>query len=113
MLACSKQRQNGAGLGGSGSCQEPSLPVLRRCQAFDLGGTRNLGYLFATVRKLNEYIREKMKAQDTVLDVITRKQLIWYVHVERIDRAVWSCRENGPSGMVMSREWTERDYQKL
>ena len=36
-------------------------------------------------RKTNEYIREKMDAPDTVLDEITRKQLIWYGHVERMD----------------------------
>ena len=33
----------------------------------------------------NEYIREKMKAQDTIFDEITRKQLIWYGHVGRLD----------------------------
>jgi hypothetical protein len=36
-------------------------------------------------RKTNEYIREKMDAPDTILDEITRKQLIWYGHVERMD----------------------------
>ena len=36
-------------------------------------------------RKTNEYIREKMDAPDTILDEITRKQLIWCGHVERID----------------------------
>jgi hypothetical protein len=35
-------------------------------------------------RKTNEYIRGKMDAQD-ILDDITRKQLIWYGHVERMD----------------------------
>ena len=30
-------------------------------------------------------IREKMDAQDTILDDITRKQLIWYGHVERMN----------------------------
>jgi hypothetical protein len=30
-------------------------------------------------------IREKMDAPDTILDEITRKQLIWYGHVERMD----------------------------
>jgi hypothetical protein len=35
-------------------------------------------------RKTNEYIRGKMEVQD-ILDDITRKQLIWYGHVERID----------------------------
>ena len=33
----------------------------------------------------NEYIRGKMDAQDTILNEITRKQLIWYGHVERMD----------------------------
>jgi len=27
-----------------------------------------------------------MNAQDTILNEITRKQLIWYGHVERMDR---------------------------
>jgi hypothetical protein len=29
-------------------------------------------------RKTNEYIRRKMDGQDTILNDITRKQLIWY-----------------------------------
>jgi hypothetical protein len=36
-------------------------------------------------RKMNEYIRGKMDVQDMILDDITRKQLIWYGHVERMD----------------------------
>jgi len=36
-------------------------------------------------RKTNEYIRGKMEAQDMILDDITRKQLIWYGHIERMD----------------------------
>jgi hypothetical protein len=36
-------------------------------------------------RKSNEYIRGKMDAQDMLLNDITRKQLIWYGHVERMD----------------------------
>jgi hypothetical protein len=36
-------------------------------------------------RKTNEYIRGKMDGQDTILDEITQKQLIWYGHVERLD----------------------------
>ena len=36
-------------------------------------------------RKTNEYIRGKMDVQDMILDDITRKQLIWYGHVERMD----------------------------
>ena len=36
-------------------------------------------------RKTNEYIRGKMDAQDMILDDITRRELIWYGHVERMD----------------------------
>ena len=36
-------------------------------------------------RKTNEYIRGKMDARDMILDDITRKQLIWYGHVGRMD----------------------------
>jgi len=39
-------------------------------------------------RKTNEYIRGKMDVQDMILDDITRKQLIWYGQVERMD-ATW------------------------
>jgi len=35
-------------------------------------------------RKTNEYIRGKMKKQDTILDEITRQQLIWYGHGGRM-----------------------------
>jgi hypothetical protein len=34
---------------------------------------------------MNEYIRGNMDAQDMILDDITRKQLIWYGHVDRMD----------------------------
>jgi hypothetical protein len=47
-------------------------------------------------RKTNEYIREKMNAQDMMLDDITRKQIY----------LVWSCRENGPNT-------TTRNYDLL
>jgi hypothetical protein len=30
-------------------------------------------------------LEEKMNTPDTILDEITRKQLIWYGHVERMD----------------------------
>jgi hypothetical protein len=42
-------------------------------------GTNNLAWLNQTA------IRGKMDAQDMILDDITRKQLIWYGHVERMD----------------------------
>jgi hypothetical protein len=36
-------------------------------------------------RKTNEYIRRIMDSRDMILDDITRKQIIWYGHVERMD----------------------------
>jgi hypothetical protein len=36
-------------------------------------------------KKMNEYIRGKMDAQDMILDDITRKQLLWYGHFKRMD----------------------------
>jgi len=38
-----------------------------------------------------ENIREKMKERDTILHEITRKQLICFDHIERMDQTVWSC----------------------
>jgi hypothetical protein len=38
-----------------------------------------------TNRKMNEYISEKLDAQGKLLDDITRKQLIWYGRVERMN----------------------------
>jgi hypothetical protein len=35
-------------------------------------------------RKMNEYIREKMEAQDAILGDINQEQLIWYGHAERM-----------------------------
>jgi hypothetical protein len=48
-------------------------------------------------RKTNEYIRGKMDAQDTILDDITRKQLILYGHVER----------NGPNAIAKNYDQLE------
>ena len=36
-------------------------------------------------RKTNECIREQMDTQDTVLDDVTRKELVWCGHVERMN----------------------------
>jgi hypothetical protein len=36
-------------------------------------------------REANEYIRDKMDAQDMILKDKTRKQFIWYGYVERMD----------------------------
>jgi hypothetical protein len=46
---------------------------------------RRSARIFKLDRKTNEYSRGKMDAQDMILDDITRKQLIWYGHVERMD----------------------------
>jgi hypothetical protein len=37
------------------------------------------------IKHTNEYIRGKMDVQDTTLDDITRRKLIWYGHVVRMD----------------------------
>ena len=36
-------------------------------------------------RKTNEYVRGKVDAQDMILYDITRKQFVWYGHVDRMD----------------------------
>ena len=58
----------------------------RRINATEMNALRRSARVSKLDRKTNEYIREKMKAQDTILDEITRKQLIWYGHVWRMDR---------------------------
>jgi len=58
----------------------------RRVNATEMDALRRSARISKLDRKKNEYIREKMNAQDTILDDITRKQLIWYGHVERMER---------------------------
>ena len=58
----------------------------RRINATEMDALRRSARISKLDRKTNEYIREKMNAQDTILDDINRKQLIWYGHVERMDR---------------------------
>jgi hypothetical protein len=65
----------------------------RRIKATEMDALRRSARISKLDRKTNEYVRGKMDAQDMILDNITRKQLIWYGHVET--------------------EWTQRDYQKL
>jgi hypothetical protein len=50
-----------------------------------MGALRRSARISKVDRKTNEYIRGKMDALDMILDDITRKQLIWYGHVERMD----------------------------
>jgi hypothetical protein len=46
---------------------------------------RRSARIFKLDRKTNEFIREKMNKQDTILNEITGKHFIWYGHVERMD----------------------------
>jgi hypothetical protein len=62
---------------------EPKLGVYMRMTGESINATemealRRSARISKLDRKTNEYTREKMKAPDTVLDEITRKQLIWY-----------------------------------
>jgi hypothetical protein len=57
----------------------------RRINATEMGSLRRSARISELDRKTSEYIREKMDAPDTILDKITRKQLIWYGHVDRKD----------------------------
>jgi hypothetical protein len=58
----------------------------RRTTAAEMEALRRSARISKLDRKTNEYIREKMDAQDAILDDITRKKPIWYGHVERMDR---------------------------
>jgi hypothetical protein len=57
----------------------------RRINATEMGALRRSARISKLDRKTNKYIRGKMDAQDMILDDISRKQLIWYGHVERMD----------------------------
>ena len=53
---------------------------------YEVAALRRSARISKLDRKTNEYIREKIDSQDTVLDNVTRKLLIWYGHVERMNR---------------------------
>jgi hypothetical protein len=57
----------------------------RRINATEMDALRRSGGISELDRKTNEYIGGKMDAQDMIFADITRKQLIWYGHVERMD----------------------------
>jgi hypothetical protein len=57
----------------------------KRTDATDRDALRRPARISKLDRKTSEYIREKMDAQDMILNDITRKQLIWCGHVERMD----------------------------
>ena len=57
----------------------------RRIHATEMDALRRSARISKLDRKTNEYVRKKMDAPDTLLNEITRKQLIWYGHVERMD----------------------------
>jgi hypothetical protein len=58
---------------------------LERVNATEMDVLRQSARISKLDRKTNEYIRGKMDAQDMILDDITRKQIIWYGHVERMN----------------------------
>jgi len=58
----------------------------RRINAAEMDALRRSARIYKLDRKTIEYIREKTDAPDTILNEITGKQLIWYGHVERMDR---------------------------
>jgi hypothetical protein len=64
----------------------------RRINTTQMYALRRSARISKLDRKTNEYIRGKIVAQDMILDDIPAKNLF---------------------GMVMSRDWTQRDYQKL
>jgi hypothetical protein len=57
----------------------------RRINAAEIDALRRSARISKLDRKTNEYIREKMDAPDKILNERTRKQLICYGHVERMD----------------------------
>jgi len=57
----------------------------RRINATEIDALRRSARISKLDKKTNEYIRGKMDAQDMIVDDITRKQLTWYGHVERMD----------------------------
>jgi len=57
----------------------------RRINATEMDALRRSARISKLDRKMNEYIRGKMDTQDMILDDITRKQFIWFGHVERMD----------------------------
>jgi hypothetical protein len=57
----------------------------RRINTTEMDALRRSARISKLDRKTNVYIGRKMDAQDMILDDITRKQLIWYGHVERMD----------------------------
>jgi len=57
----------------------------RRINETEMDALRRAARISKLDRKTNEHIRGKMDAQDMILGDITRKQLIWYGHVERMD----------------------------
>jgi hypothetical protein len=48
----------------------------RRTNATEMDGLRRPARISKLDRKTNEYIREQMDAPDTILDKVTRKQLV-------------------------------------
>ena len=58
----------------------------RRINGTEVDALRRSARISELDRNPIEYIREQTDAQDTVLDDVTRKELIWCGHVERMNR---------------------------
>jgi hypothetical protein len=57
----------------------------RRINTTEMDALRRSARISKLDRKTKEYITGNMDAQDMILDDITRKQVIWYGHVERFN----------------------------
>jgi hypothetical protein len=57
----------------------------RRINATEMDALRRSARISKLDRKINEYIRGKMDAQDMILEDITRKKIFSYGHVKRMD----------------------------
>jgi hypothetical protein len=58
----------------------------KRINASEMDALRRSARISKIDRKTKEHIRGKMDAQDMILYDITRKQLIWYGHADRINK---------------------------
>jgi ribonuclease HII len=87
----------------------------RRINAAEMDSLRRSARISKLDRKTNEYIRDKMDTQDTILDDINRKQLIWYGRVERMDptrllKIVINWKPEGRKNEVVPEELGEMGY---
>ena len=65
-----------------------------------MGTLRRSARISKLDRKTDVYIREKINAQDTILNEITRKKETHFL---------WSCRENGPNAITKNYDRREKE----